>query len=451
MTNIEKYSNIKKEMLCNEFYFQSLLQEAYNQAELSDSEMEYIQTQCITLLAKNTDRYNNGESSSVKIEVAETIMESNFYTIGIYLKSLPDIASALNTVKNDPISKLYQQGHRIINAKLNVAKHLYQLVCRTKLQSPNYTYNATIDEGIKSFFKQYNADYGAHETSTSIDYQLMNPVTDLAGVEYIIQYLKNLYMENSFCSKFDAAIIHEVMCGYDKGYKDLLVNIFGQVLQNALGCRILGKDILSLNILPVDIHQLKNIFINETNESIFLLLQQSAETVMKTLNIKSMSLNTYICASLPEIASRIQSAINTDTLQTIFLTRQSFKANQVIKYSMGNKMDDEAYRSIVNEVFACRYLEDKVQIIKTHIKTLADMEDIILDAELNEAEAFAIFKLLDDIEIAILVKRHPYHRDADAIEFSDAEIRLQQYLEKYLHGMPEDRLGQLQLTVSKLE
>jgi len=451
MSNIEKYSKIKKELLSKEFYFQSLLQEAYNQAELSDLEMENIQMQCIKLLANNAERYNQGESSSVKVEVAQTIMASNFYTIGIYLKSLPDISSALDNLKKEPISKLYQQGRRIINVKLNVAKHLYQFVGKTKIQSPNYTYNATIEEGIKSFFKQYNADYEAHETPASIDYQLMNPVTDLAGVEYIIQYLQNLYMENLFCSKFDTTIIHEVMCGYDKTYKDLLINIFGQVLQNALGCMVLNKDILSLNLTLSDIQKLKSSLKSETKESIFVLLQRKAETVIKTLAITSTSLKTYICTSLPEFASRIHFSINNDTLQTIFVPRCSRIVNQVIKYSMGKKMDDEIYRNIVNEVLACRYLDDKIQIIKKHIKTLSDMEDIIMDGELSEAEALAVFKMLDDVEIAVLVKRHPYHREIDAIDFSEAENQLQRYLEKYLQIMPKDRLKQLQRAVSNIE
>lgn len=451
MSNIEKYTKINKTQLSEEFYFQSLLQEAYKQKELSDLEMENIQIECIKLLAINTERYNKGESSSVKIEVAQNLMASNFYTIGIFLKSLPDTSSSLDYVKNEPILKLYQEGRKKINTKLHVAKHLYQLVCLTKIQTPNYTYNATIDEGIKIFFKQYNADYEAHETPASIDYQLMNTVTDLAGVEYIIQYLQNLYLENLFCAKFDITIIHEVMCGYDQAYKDLLINIFGQVLQNALGCTMLNKDILSLNLVHSDLQSLKSVFKSKTVESICFLLQHRADTLIKNLAIKSTPLKKYIQASLPEFAARIHSATNTDTLQTIFVPRYKHIVNQVIKYYMGEKMDDEVYRNIVTEVLACRYSTDKIQIIKKHIKTLSDMEDIIVDGELNEAEALAVFKMLDDLEIAVLLKRHPYHQEINAAYFSEAEIQFNRYLEKYLQSIPIDRKKQLQDLVSNIE
>lgn len=322
MQSIEKHSRINKQHLSNEFYFQSLLQEAHNQGELSDLEIESMQMQIIKLLAESTEAYNKGLSSSVKVEVAQTIMKSNLYTIGLYLKSFPEPAPALAAVKSQPLSDLYSLGRSMINTKLNVAKYLYHLVCKTKIQTINASYNDTIGvEGIKGFFKDYHADYEAHETSGSIDYQLMHPITDLAGVEYIIQYLQNWHLENLFCSKFEPAIIHEVMCGYHESYADLLVNIFGQVLQNALGCAMLPKEILDLNLEASDIQKIDNDLKNETKESILEILQQNAVSIIKTLGITNTSLKPYILASLPEFASSIYFAVKNDTLQKIFVPR----------------------------------------------------------------------------------------------------------------------------------
>lgn len=451
MSDIKKYSRIREELLSDEFYFLSFIQEAYGQAELSDTEMENIQMQCMKLLADSTQRYSRGESSSVRIEAAQSIMTSNFYTIGLYLKSLPDISSALHIVKNEPVSELYQRGRRIINRKLHTAKHLYQLVCKTKMQSPNYTYNATIGEGVRIFFKKYNADFEAQEIPASIDYQLMNPVTGLAGVEYIIQYLQNLYLENLFCARFEAAVIHEVMCGYDEGYKDLLVNIFGQVLQNALGCALLNKDIVSLNLVTSDLQRLKTSFENKTKGLTCVILQPAADAVIKALALTNTSLQSYIYISLTDFASRVYLATKNDTLQTVFTPRCRRVVNRTARYDMGRKMDDKAYRKIVNGVLACRHSADKIQIIKEHIKTLSDMEDIITDGQLSEAEVLTVFNMLDDIEIAVLLKRHPARREIDAVDFSEAEMKWQQYLERYLQNMAEDRLEQLQRIISEIE
>ncbi|HEY5556120.1 DUF6179 domain-containing protein [Acetobacterium sp.] len=452
MQSIEKHSKINKQLLSNEFYFQSLLQEAHNQGELNDLEIESIQMQIIKLLADNTEVYNKGLSSSVKVEVAQTIMKSNMYTLSLYLKSFPEPDSSLDAVKSQPLSDLYSLGRSMINTKLNVAKYLYHLVCKTKIQTINASYNDTIgEEGIKGFFKDYHADYEAHETSGSIDYQLIHPITDLAGVEFIIQYLQNLHLENLFCSKFEPVILHEVMCGYHATYADLLVNIFGQALQNALGCAILHKEILDLNLEASDIRKIKNDLKNETKESILEISQQNAAAIIKTLGITSTSLKSYIWASLPEFTSNIHFAIKNDTLQKVLVPRVKTSSNEIIQYSIGTKTDDESYRKIVNEVRSCRYSDDKIEIIKEQFKTLSDIEDILLDCALSESEAFVIFSMLDDVELSVLVKRHPYHPEINAIAFSEPEIILQQYLDNYLQTMPENRIEQIQTTGSNIE
>lgn len=90
MGNIEKQCIINSNKLSSEFYFNSILQEAYICGLLNDSDLENIQLQCINLLAYKSDRYNMGESSSIRVETAESIMKSNLYSIGLYLKSLSD-------------------------------------------------------------------------------------------------------------------------------------------------------------------------------------------------------------------------------------------------------------------------------------------------------------------------------------------------------------------------
>ena len=79
MNNLEKHFVIKRESLDQTYYFQSILQEACRLKLLTDSEFEYIQLQGIQLLAKQTERYTGGESSSVKVETAQTIMHSIFF------------------------------------------------------------------------------------------------------------------------------------------------------------------------------------------------------------------------------------------------------------------------------------------------------------------------------------------------------------------------------------
>jgi hypothetical protein len=300
---IERYLSIKTENLSGEFYFQTLLTEAYEQHEISETELENIQLDCFKLLAVRVESYNNGDSSSVQIEVAQVIMASNFFTIGLYLKSQPDLQSALQALKNEPIAEQHQKGLKIVCRKVNVARYLYHLVCNSRIVSKQCFYNAAIDEDLKRSLKNYNLEYEAHEVTTSIDYQLMNPVSDLVGVEYLVHYLNNLSLENMFCAKFKPAVIHAVMQEYDRHYKDLPVNFFEQVLLNALGCVLLRKDFDAPILTAADRQEMISIMQCEDGTSPFALLNNTADSVIEALSITSLPLKAYIKSALPVLIS----------------------------------------------------------------------------------------------------------------------------------------------------
>ncbi len=461
MDIIRRYPGINRALLSEEFFVQSLLQEARRLKALSDVEVESILAQFIGLLAANTERYTKGLSSSVRIDVAQSVLASNLYTVGLYLKSLPDTASAIERLRAEPLPELYKRGRRLIDSKLSVARNLYEFVRITRIQTQNQTYNVTIDEGIGDFFRQYDAEYEAHGIPASIDYQLLNPVNGLAGVEYMIRYLDNLCMENLFCLKFDPAVIHEVMSGYHEEYKDLLVNICGQVLQNALGCMAVKcpglddsnrqADIRSLDLKRSDIEALTSRLSGESRESILSLLKQLAGLIVERLEIENESILKYVFDSLPEISTRIHCVVSSGTLHTVFVLRKKSEQVNVARYSSSNKMDDEYYREVVKEILACRYSYDKVRIIKEHIRSLSDVEDVITDGELTSEEASTVLDMLNDIEIAVLTRRHPHYSGMEEDGYSESETRLSAYLDRYLRDLPEPRQRQIQELMRRIE
>lgn len=451
MGGIQRRSGVCRTALSEEFYFQSLLEEAHRLGELSEVELESIMGQYVGLLSVMTERFNRGMSSSVKIETAQQIAASNFYTIGLYCKSLPDTASALAAIRNESIAEAYRKGRESLDSELRRARELYRVVRVTRIRNPDLSYNATIDEGLELFFSQYDPDFGSHQMPASIDYQLLNPVTGLAGVEYMNRYLGNLYAENIFCSRFDDTAIDEAMRGYHPEYEDLLVNICGQVLQNALGCAMCGRDPRSLNVARADLTSIASQLQGKTVESIRDVLAGKAEVVLTTLDLGEPHIREYILGSLTDIASSVRVSLDTGTLETVFTARRSRGRSRIIKYSSGLKMDDEKYRSIVNRILACRLSEDRVEIIKQHVKTLSDMEDIICDGELTEEEALSVFRMLEDIDIAAMVKRHPYSPDTEDLDLPQSELQLRRYLDKYLRTMPADRLQRLRSIMSDME
>ncbi|MGI6642550.1 MAG: DUF6323 family protein [Bacillota bacterium] len=322
MRPVNRPSRITKTALSAEFYLRSLLTEAYCQGELDAPQMEAILMQCLSVLAAGVERLNKGKSSSVKWEAAQTLAESIFYTMGLYLKGQPEVSLAVQTLKIEPLSEIYRKGRHVLDSQLAFARGLYELVRMTKVSTPDYAYVETIDRGIEDFFRCYDPDFAAHEVPGSIDYQLLNPVMGLAGVEYMIRYLQSLYLENQFCSAFDAAVIDEVMRNYYFEYEDLLDNICGQVLRNALGCAILGESVLSLRLSRVDVQRLKGVLAHKDREYTRDILKWALETALDRLSLKSAPLKAYLTASLTELMSRISTAKDTGRLDKIFVPSQ---------------------------------------------------------------------------------------------------------------------------------
>jgi hypothetical protein len=450
MANIEK-RHINASNLSGESYFTSILQEASDCGLLNNSDIENIQLQCLKFLAYKSERYSRGESSSIRVEAAENILKSILYTIGLYLKSLPDADCAVSELKTVMISEMYQKGRALINVKLQSATHFYKMVKANKIITRNYTYNATLDnEGIGSFFRLYNPDFAAHETPASIDYQLCNPVIDLAGIEFIQNFLENLYLENQFCSYFGPEKIHHLLCGYDEGYQDLLINIFEQVFIAALGCTLTNRCISNLAVFEEDRHLLYSELLRQTNTSLALKIGEAAGKVLQELNITNLSLQRYIEKSLPKFIVNIGHAIKTNTLSKTFVSPSNPELKPKIRFLSSVKMADEDYRKLVDELLICRYSSDKLALIKEKVKSFGDMEDLLFDASLSEQERSAVLSILGDFEIAALIKRHPYKSDFQVEDLSEAEQALRLSLKRYIDQLPSDKKEQIFEIMSRL-
>ena len=234
MNSIEKAARIDRQKLSEGSYFETLVQEALSTSLMDESDLEKLQIQIIALLAEQTRRFTCGESSSIRTERAQTILESIYYTLGIRLKTDPDPDHAAGLLLEKPLADLFKEGQTLLKEYLEDAKQLYAKVRSTRIRTPNYAYNATTDSGIASFFKAYDLEFGASETPALIDYPISGSPIETEGVEFILTYLERLLYENRFCGSFSAEQIHAVMLDHHRGYPDLLVNIYEQAAARVL-------------------------------------------------------------------------------------------------------------------------------------------------------------------------------------------------------------------------
>ena len=55
---------------------------------------------------------------------------------------------------------------------------------------------------------------------------------------------------------------------------------------------------------------------------------------------------------------------------------------------------------------------------------------------LNAEETRTVFGMLDKVELAVLLKRHAYNSEIQAVDLTEAETALRLYLKEYLAGLP---------------
>lgn len=426
------YSNISSES-----YLNTILQEAYFSGTMNASDIENLQLQCLQLVARKSEDFSGGNSSSIRVELAESIMKSILYAIGMYLKALPNEISAIEKLKTEAVSYMFSEGRRIIDHQLELTRKIYKMVKSNRLVTKNYTYNATLVEGIKSFFDNYNPEYFSHEVPASIDYQLCNPIEGLSGVEFMFKYLQQLYLENEFCRSFEACHIRNLLFGYDEGYEDLLINIFEHVLTAALGCVLLDRTPGDLTITAEEVKYLY-MSLQQGEATLELRLYEAAEKMLKVLDISAMPMRNYIKASMPKIIAYITNAVRTNTLEKTVVVAVNPDLKPKIRFESGTKMADEDYRGLVAELMACRFTSDRLALIRERISTFADLEDILMDAELEAMEVAAVLAGLEAVELAALIKRHPYSSEVE-VDISDAEEKLRGCLRGYMDAINRDK------------
>ena len=228
-------------------YLVSLLREAQKVGLLSPETAARIQKEGMDIVSGLAMDFTDGRSSSIRIEQAQEFVLSVFYTAGLALKACPSPSEAAFRLAPEPLRTLYDEGTQIIKKKLASAHMLHRQVSKNVFAVKNEFYTSTITAGLSGFFKLYNPKFGAHETHITADYPTFLPVNDLTGIEFIEKYLELIDLENRFCLCFDAGAASEMLRRrFGEEHESLVLNIFEQVLTEALCCAVCGTPVKEL-------------------------------------------------------------------------------------------------------------------------------------------------------------------------------------------------------------
>lgn len=199
---------------------------------LSAEQIAEFQLQTTQLLSEEILRYNHHQSSSIRVEAAQSLMESMLYSVSAVLRAYPDPAAALKAYS---VKELREEGLALLERYIEECGTLLEEVRATRVDTELIAYNNTIDTAIEEFLEAYDPEFAAQDTAALIDYPLYRDDFSVTGVLYIRNYLRQLKKENEFCSRYEAEEIKVLLLAhgtrYHLDYRELLINIPELILE----------------------------------------------------------------------------------------------------------------------------------------------------------------------------------------------------------------------------
>lgn len=403
MTNLDRIHVINEKALSGKNYLISLMTQGKLCALLSDSDIERIQMESLELLAGQTEKWSRGESSSIRVEKAQELLGSIYYTVGLTLKAYHSPEDAIEALKKEQLSVLFQDGLVRIIRKIQAVRLIHRKIKKNLFQTKNVFYRSTVVDGINGFFKLYSPAFSAQEIHITADYPTFLEVTDLAGIEFIERYLRNIACENRFCLCFSADRVHHLLCGLDENYQQILMNIYEPVLAAALGCILTEYPVRELSC---DLEMLKHLFSGKTAEQLTGILSAALPQLTEELGCPP-ELIRYMRSSLPKLSGLLHRAMKLKSLETVILTPRWPEDESRILVSYGDRMDDREYTKVLQQLLWCDGAEKKTEIILEQIHSLGDLLEILRDSEPTLEELTEMFRRFPAEVIAMLMRQYP--------------------------------------------
>ena len=401
MEGLKKFIRSDARRLSNKTYFQSLVLEGARVGILTENDVEQIQLGCLGLLSEKIEKEIVDYSSSIREDVAQNLLASIFYTIGLALKQESNLDNAIILLREKSIQSLFQIGRSQIAVILSEIKTQYCKIQDLRCGFDNSFYDYAINTQPASFLTKYNPDWSAHDAAFIPEYPVECPRIDLIGVEYVKAYVDALYVENWFCSQFSREEFSSLLFRYEELKEDVQCNIYHHPLLLAIANLIVNHDLYRLRFAENDFISLQNILYNLNSSEIKRLLIKSFEKHIQKNYIEPICAQ-YIKRSLQIIANEISIHIETNTLKNIFIPNKP--KDSMFNVIINGDISNSVYCDILQKLTLEEDISKQIQLIKTHAMSPTIFIELISDLLYTTEETIKVLTALDDLSLSIIVK-----------------------------------------------
>jgi hypothetical protein len=285
--------------------------------DLSLQDTEQLQIKLWQLVSYQSKRYTMGDSSSLRIETAEELFTSICFLLQLY-----QIETHIPWQKllDSNFKELLKESRSLVKARIAQAKSLY---ARTQQSLPKIKNDFLEDTltNIGIFFQKYDIYFFAHQIPCIIDYPLACPVPEtLYGIEYILQYLQQLLIENHFLQCFPSMDLNCLLSVYIPDYESSLINLYEPVAINAWGHQLLVQTNNTLNISHQEKVLLQQRFQHLSSPELHVIAAASAKKLASELSLSTPIETDYLQHTIDSLIPRLKVALNAQNLNGIFMS-----------------------------------------------------------------------------------------------------------------------------------
>ena len=272
---------------------------------LSPEEQQRIMEQMYLLMGKQVQSYHKhrhmGSNSSVPVELAQELMESIEYTIGL--------VGGVYAHRN--IGEALVLGQEILENKLSKAKSMLELVNGT---APQWQTECRWEalRYLRHYLEQYDHLHLAHKGPDDLFYPiLISPPEGIQGIDRCIFYLNIMWIENQIM----AGVPEDILEQFWDRLPAASLNQCEHLLINGIGKALLRTGIDPLVFETEEHMQLIVALMSATEER----LRAAAKLLCEWLNLKNENAHMYVESVVPQLTMWIGDNVRNDNLGNLFI------------------------------------------------------------------------------------------------------------------------------------
>ena len=272
---------------------------------LSPEEQQRVMNQMYLLIGKQVQSYHKhrhmGNNSSVPVELAQELMESIEYTIGL--------VGGVYAHRN--IEESLQLGQKILESKLSKAKSMLELVNGT---APQWQTECRWEalHYLQHYLEQYDHLHLAHKGLDELFYPiLISPQEGIQGIDSCLFYLNILWIENQIMAGVPDDALEQF---WERLPADTL-NQCEHLLINGIGKVLLGTGIDPLVFEAEEHMQLIVALMRATEEG----LREAAKLLCQWLNLKDENAKKYVETVIPQLSMWIGDNVRSGNVESLFV------------------------------------------------------------------------------------------------------------------------------------